>query len=193
MTKVRVLIALTWVTVVAACSAPPAAPPAPAPPTPAEMVARGEYIVNTSGCHDCHTPWKMGPNGPEPDMTRALSGHPADMPVMKPPALNEQWIMAGAATNTAWYGPWGISFTANLTSDPNSGIGMSVWTEELFIKALREGKHLGTARPILPPMPWPVYAQKTDDDLKAIFAYLKTVPAISNHVPDPVIAEEPKK
>ena len=39
-------------------------------------VARGEYLVHAMGCTDCHTPWKMGPNGPEPDMTRALSGHP---------------------------------------------------------------------------------------------------------------------
>ncbi len=45
--------------------------------TTAEQVARGKYLVNTSGCHDCHTPFKMGPNGPEPDMSRMLSGHPS--------------------------------------------------------------------------------------------------------------------
>ena len=193
MTNARILLALTWVTVVAACSAPPAAPPAPAAPTPAEIVARGEYLVNTSGCHDCHTPWQMGPNGPEPDMTRALSGHPADMPVTKPPTMTEPWVMAAAGTNTAWAGPWGISFTANLTSDPNSGIGMSVWTEALFIAAIRDGKHLGTARPILPPMPWPAYRNMNDDDLKSIFAYLRTVPPIANNVPEPISPEDVAK
>ncbi|HUF46398.1 MAG TPA: hypothetical protein VMM93_01220 [Vicinamibacterales bacterium] len=186
MTKIRISLAMTWVVAIVACSTPP--PAAPPTPTPAEMVARGEYLVNTSGCHDCHTPFKMGPNGPEPDMTRALSGHPADMPLSKPPALPEPWVFMGAGTNTAWAGPWGISFTANLTSDQNSGLG--VWTEDLFLRAIREGKHMGTSRPILPPMPWPMYRNMTDDDLKSIFAYLKTVPPIANNVPEPLTPED---
>jgi hypothetical protein len=61
-----------------------------------------------------------------------------------------------------------------------------VWTEEIFIKALRTGKHMGTSRDILPPMPWPLYAQLNDDDLRAIWAYLGTIPAIVNHVPEPI-------
>jgi hypothetical protein len=63
----------------------------------------------------------------------------------------------------------------------------------MFIRAIREGKHMGTSRPILPPMPWHVFRNYDDDDLKAIFAYLKTVKAVTNHVPDPVIAEAPPK
>ena len=63
---------------------------------------------------------------------------------------------------------------------------MAPETEELFIKALRTGKHMGTSRDILPPMPWPNYAPMSDDDLKAIWAYLRTIPAITNHVPDPI-------
>jgi hypothetical protein len=94
-------------------------------------------------------------------------------------------------TNTAWAGPWGISYTANLTSDPNTGVGGGVWTEENFMTAMREGKHMGTSRPILPPMPWQWIGQHTDEDLKAIFAYLKTVKPIRNQVPDPVINEPP--
>ena len=74
-----------------------------------------------------------------------------------------------------------------------AGIGQDLWTAELFIKAIREGKHFGTSRPILPPMPWPVYRNMTDDDLKAVFAYLRTVPAVNNHVPEPIINEPPKK
>ncbi len=93
-------------------------------------------------------------------------------------------------TFTAWAGPWGISYTANLTPDQNTGLG--IWTEDMFIKAIREGKHMGTSRPILPPMPWPAFRNYSDDDLKAIFAYLKSIPPIANHVPDPIIAEPPK-
>jgi len=181
------------VPVLAAACAPPAPPPPPAPtatPTPAmSQVERGRYIVSTSACHDCHTPAKMGPNGPEPDMSRMLSGHPETITITQQARLSSPWMAAGSETFTAWSGPWGISYTANLTPDPS---GLAAWTEDIFIKAIREGKHMGTSRPILPPMPWPVYRNFTDDDLKAVFAYLKTIPPVKNHVPDPVVIE-PKK
>ena len=54
-----------------------------------QRVARGKYIVSTAGCHDCHTPWKVGPKGPEPDMTLALSGHPESMKLPPPPKLGD--------------------------------------------------------------------------------------------------------
>ena len=148
-------------------------------------VATGKYLVDTSGCHDCHTPWIMGANGPEPDMTRALSGHPADLVISAPGKMPEGWVGAMNATNTAWTGPWGVSFTANLTPDPETGIWREM-TEEQFIQALRTGRHLGQGRPILPPMPWLPYGQKTDDDLKAIYAYLQSIPPVKNKVPDPL-------
>ena len=174
--------------VLAACSqpAPPPPPLAAAAPAPVSQVDRGKYLVSTAACHDCHTPTKMGPNGPEPDMTRMLSGHPETIKIEKGPALPSGWMAAGSNTFTAWSGPWGVSFTANLTPDPS---GLAAWTEDMFIRAIREGKHMGTSRPILPPMPWPVYRNFTDEDLKAIFAYLKSIPPVSNHVPDPIIAE----
>ena len=90
---------------------------------------------------------------------------------------------------TAWSGPWGISYAINLTPDQNTGIG--IWTEDMFIKALRTGRHMGTSRPILPPMPWQEFATATDADLKAMFAYFKSLPPIQNRVPDAVIAEQP--
>lgn len=149
---------------------------------PYDPVARGKYLVNTSGCHDCHTPWKMGAKGPEPDMTRMLSGHPEGV-VMEEPVLRPgQW--AGGPTNTVFKGPWGTSFTANLTPDVNTGLG--IWTQEMFMRAIREGKHMGQSRPILPPMPWPVYRNFSDDDLRAVYAYLRTIPAIHNRVPEPL-------
>jgi mono/diheme cytochrome c family protein len=158
-----------------------AAPAAPA----AEAVARGAYLVRFGSCHDCHTPFKMGPKGPEPDMSRALSGHPSALGVpAAPPKLQAPWVWAGTGTNTAFAGPWGISFTANLTPDKETGLGN--WTEEQFIMALRTGRHEGKGRPILPPMPYPFVGSLNDDDLKAVFAYLRSIPAIPNRVPAPV-------
>jgi mono/diheme cytochrome c family protein len=163
--------------------ASPAASSAAAAPAAADAVARGKYLVNIAGCHDCHTPWAMGPNGPAPDMTRMLSGHPEGTELPPPPAASGPWIASFTNTNTAWSGPWGISYTANLTPDPETGIGK--WTEQTFRDAIRSGRHLGRGRPILPPMPWSVYRNMTDDDLAAVFAYLQSVPAIRNKVPEP--------
>jgi len=148
------------------------------------QVERGRYLVNTSGCHDCHTPLKMGANGPEPDMSRMLSGHPAAMQLPPAPTLPQgPWLMVVAATNTAWAGPWGVSFTANLTPDAETGLGK--WTVKDFKDTIRTGRHLGRGRAILPPMPIPAYSQMTDRDLEAIYAYLRTVPVVSNKVPEP--------
>ncbi|MDQ3171202.1 MAG: c-type cytochrome [Acidobacteriota bacterium] len=154
----------------------------------ADMVKRGDYLVNTMGCGDCHTPFKMGPNGPEPDMDLFLSGHPAGMKLPPPPGPSGPWNVNVAESGTAWAGPWGISYTQNLTPDPETGIA-GTYTEEQFIMTIREGKKQGRGRAILPPMPWPVIRNLTDDDLKAIFAYLGTVKPIRNKVPEPVIAE----
>ena len=148
-------------------------------------VEHGAYIVNTSGCHDCHTPWKLGPKGPEPDMTRALIGHPADLKMPPPPPLPEgPWLWLGAATNTAFAGPWGVSFTANLTPDKETGLGD--WTPEMFIATMRTGLHQGKGRPALPPMPWSVYGNRSDNDLRDLFAYLQSLAPVHNRVPEPV-------
>lgn len=157
----------------------------------AERVKRGEYLVTIGGCHDCHTPWKLGPNGPEPDMDRALSGHPEQLVMPAQPDLGEgPWVWAGAGTNTAFSGPWGVSFARNLTPEQLTGTG--IWTEDIFIKTLRSGRHWGVARPILPPMPWQNYGKATDEDLKSIFAYLRTLKPIKNEVPEAIIAPPPQ-
>ena len=152
---------------------------------PAEdLVARGEYLVKIIGCNDCHTPWIMTEHGPGPGMTRMLSGHPKDLVVTEqaPLPADGPWGLVGSASMTAWSGPWGISYAANLTPDPNTGTG--IWTEDMFLRAIRTGKHWGQSRPIMPPMPWEVYRNMTDEDLKAIWAYLRTIPPIENRVPD---------
>ena len=148
-----------------------------------EVVARGEYLVTVLGCSDCHTPLKLGSNGPEPDLNRFLSGHPADFVLTRAPDLgSDGWVWAGAGTNTAFAGPWGITYAPNLTPDPESGLG--IWTEEMFVGAMRSGKMFGTGRTILPPMPWPAYSHLTDQDLHAVFTFLTTIKPVVNHVPD---------
>ncbi len=159
----------------------------PAQMSQADMVKRGEYLVSAVGCHDCHTPHKMGPQGLEPDMSRALSGHQAGQQLPPPPAPSGPWIVSGTDAFTAWAGPWGISFSQNLTPDPETGLGN--YTEEQFVMTIREGKKQGRGRALLPPMPWPVIRNFSDDDLKSMYAYLRTVTPIRNRVPDPVIAE----
>lgn len=145
-------------------------------------VERGKYLVTVQDCSGCHTPFKNG----EPDMTRLLMGHPQDIKVAAAPRFPVEgiWTTAITGTNTAWAGPWGVSFSTNLTSDRSTGIGS--WTEEMFVTTVRNGKHLGKGRDLLPPMPWRMYANLTDADLKAVFAYLRTIPAISNRVPAPL-------
>jgi len=149
---------------------------------PAETVQRGKYLVSVLGCNDCHTPWKMSENGPEPDMSRMLSGHPSDLNMPPASALQGPWVWQASGTNTAFAGPWGVSYTFNLTPDVNTGLG--IWTEEMFMGAIRTGKHFGQSRPINPPMPWPAYRNLTDPDLKAVYAYLRTIPPVKNLVPD---------
>ncbi len=127
----------------------------------------------------------MGQNGPEPDLSRLLSGHPETLRMTPAPQLPEgPWNTAVAGTLTAWSGPWGVSFTANLTPDAETGLGK--WTEKDFVETLRTGRHMGRGRHILPPMPWLNYAKATDEDLSAIFAYLRSLPAVRNRVPEPL-------
>jgi cytochrome c553 len=149
-----------------------------------DPVARGKYLATIMMCNDCHTPWHMGHNGPEPDMSRMLSGHPAGLQMPKAPAATDEWPTAAGASMTAWHGPWGTSYTANLTPDPETGLG--AWTSDTFVQALQTGKHMGLGRPILPPMPWPMYGQLEEADLRAIFAYLQSIPPIRNRVPEPL-------
>jgi mono/diheme cytochrome c family protein len=157
-----------------------------ASPSNAATIKRGEQLVNEHGCHDCHTPLKMGPQGPEPDMSKALSGHQATEKLPPPPSPSGPWGVFGSLSGTAWAGPWGISYTQNLTPDKETGIGN--YTEAQFIMTIREGKKQGRGRALLPPMPWQAFGHMSDADLKAVYAYLQSIPAIKNKVPDPVIA-----
>lgn len=155
------------------------------PKTQDEMIALGKYIVHTSGCDDCHTPKIFTEKGPVFDTTRLLAGHPQDeiIPPLDINALGQNQWAATTMSLTAWVGPWGISYAANLTPDNATGLGAV--NEEMFIKSMKEGKLKGVGRGLLPPMPWEVYGKKTDEDLKAIYAYLKSIKPIKNMVPQP--------
>ena len=155
-------------------------------PTLQDTINRGEYLVSAIGCHDCHSPKRMGEHGPELIPELVLSGYQASQP-FNPPAcdgLNQGWALFYPDL-TATIGPWGTSFAANLTSDP-TGIGS--WSLEQFMTAIREGKSKGLKanRDILPPMPWPMYRNLSDEDLASIFYYLKSTKPVSNVVPPPV-------
>ena len=152
-------------------------------------VERGKYIVTAGACNDCHTPWTMGPQGPAPDMSRMLSGHPAGMPINAPAKVEMPWMWAGDMTMTAFSGPWGVSFAANLTPDSATGIG--AWTQDMFLSTIKNGKHVGTGRPILPPMPWESFKNFSDNDLASIYLYLMTIPKISNKVQEPIAGTMP--
>jgi mono/diheme cytochrome c family protein len=157
-----------------------------------ELIKRGRYLNTIAGCNDCHSPKTFTPQGPMIDTTSLMSGHPATtkLPPVDPKVLNPgQWVnMSGDVT--AFAGPWGISYAANLTPDSATGIG--AWSEETFVKTLRTGKHLGleNGRPILPPMPWFNIAQMTDEDISALYAFLRSIPPVNNRVPAPVAPNE---
>jgi hypothetical protein len=156
-----------------------------------ELIKRGEYLVITSACHDCHSPKVMTHEGPMPDTSRLMSGHPKNDPVPAVPANSSEWILFNQNL-TAFVGPWGVSYSANLTPHAT---GTESWSFDQFRTAIRKGKYKGMegSRDLLPPMPWQMYRSMNDDDLQAIFTYLKSLKPIDNLVPAPVSVDDMKK
>jgi Cytochrome c len=159
-------------------------------PSVNDAVKRGEYLVTTMGCNDCHSAKKMGARGPEVIAETMLAGYPADRPIMKfkDPLLKQGFSMFYPDL-TAAAGPWGVSFAANLTPD-ETGIGN--WSEEQFKKALTQGKYKGIdgGRMLLPPMPWTNYTTMADADVKAMYAYLKSIKPVKNLVPQSITPDK---
>lgn len=160
----------------------------------AELIARGQYLTTVGGCNDCHSPKVFTPEGMQLDSSRLLSGHPQESPLPKidKKALKPgEWLLFSGDI-TAYVGPWGMSFSANLTPDSATGIG--AWSEENFVQTIRLGKHLGQGgRPIAPPMPWELIRKMSDEDLKAIYTYLQSLPPVINRVHAPVPPDEVAK
>jgi hypothetical protein len=151
------------------------------------LIQQGEHLVKSMACADCHCPKKFSDKGMEADMDLWLSGHPADskLPAQQPQALKAGWLLFSPDI-TAFVGPWGTSYAANLTPDTATGIG--AWKEETFFTAIKKGKFHGAAsgRDLLPPMPWQWFQHLEDDELRAIFLYLKSIKPIKNAVPAPL-------
>lgn len=149
------------------------------------QVKWGEHLVTIGGCNDCHTPKKMTPMGPVDDSTLLLSGHPESLPApdVDRKATESKGLVV-TSDFTAWIGPWGITYSANLTPD-DSGTGK--WTESQFLYAIKNSvsKGLAGSRPLMPPMSMMPVKHMTDDELKAIFAYLRTVKPIKNNSVQP--------
>jgi mono/diheme cytochrome c family protein len=152
-------------------------------------VERGKYLVTLGGCNDCHTPKMPGPGGaPELDAKHLLSGHPenAPPPTWTPEDAKRNVLITADGTGTAFAGPWGVSFASNLTPDKETGFGE--WSETTFIQMARTGKHQGQpdGREVLPPMPWFSMKDLSEADLKAMWAYLRSIPPVKNQVPLPI-------
>ena len=164
----RVLMSTVLLTLAISVSAAPAT-------VQEKRIKRGEYLTIIAGCHDCHSP-----KTPQfaPDMTRPLSGRPAT--TSAPPQPAQMGLINASPDLTAWYGPWGVSYASNLTPDPETGIGKR-YNEASFIKTIRTGKK-PEGEMLLPPMPWPNFARMTDEDLRAVYAYLQTLKPVKNFV-----------
>jgi mono/diheme cytochrome c family protein len=140
----------------------------------ATRVERGRYLVTIAACHDCHSP-KVDAQM-TPDAARALSGRP----ITTLPPVQATTEIRASLDLTAWAGPWGNSYAANLTPDGETGLGRR-YTEASFVETIRTGKK-PEGEMLAPPMPWNVYRNMTDEDLKSIYAYLKTLKPVRNAV-----------
>ncbi len=119
------------------------------------QIQRGKYLVSIAGCSDCHTPGGMLG---KPDMSRYLGGSDTGFSIPKA----------------------GVFVGQNLTPDHETGIGD--WSSADIVKTLRTGKR-PDGRTLSGVMP--TFAYLTDEDANSIAAFLKSVPAVKNHVDGP--------
>jgi mono/diheme cytochrome c family protein len=133
-------------------------------------IERGNYLVNYLGhCAGCHTP--LGADG-QSDMSLYLSGVPAKYAGTK----------VGRSQVAGFPGPRGARFyAANLTPDPKTGLGR--WSEEQFVRTFKHGVRPDGTKYATSPMEWNIYANMKEEDVRAIYRYLRTIKAIPNKVP----------
>jgi mono/diheme cytochrome c family protein len=123
--------------------------------TPAVTAAYGEYLVHSvANCVGCHTARDM--------RTGAFTGP----------------LLGGGAVHESLSSPGKRFVAPNLTPDARWG-WIASWPEEVFVARFRQGRLIDGS-----PMPWPAFRNMSDDDLRAIFRYLRTVPAVAGG-PDP--------
>lgn len=125
-------------------------------PDVSDIVKYGEYITNSASCMDCHTPMDKGK-------------------FMMP-----KYMSGGVTFDMGSF----VVTTSNITPDSITGIGK--WTEEMFLDKFKLFRSPDSYR--LNPgknnsiMPWSMYANMDDFDIKAIYRYLRSIPAVNNHV-----------
>ncbi len=103
---------------------------------------------------------------------------------------NMQRHLAGSQTGIAYTNPMkqknpGVVYPANLTPDPETGLGK--WTDDAIIQMIRIGINPDAGH-ALSVMPWPAYAKIFDDDMKSIVAYLRNLPPVQHKVPENIRA-----
>ncbi len=136
--------------------------------TEQDQIERGRYLVSIMDCTGCHT---RGALAGQPDPKGFLAG--SDIGFGGPPP-------AGAVTDPVVYPP-------NLTPDPETGLGS--WSDDEILAAVRAGRGKN-GRPLLAIMPWPAYANLSEEDGRALVAYLRAIPTVMHRVPTPVAPGE---
>jgi hypothetical protein len=128
-------------------------------PDPSSVVAYGKYMVNASGCRECHTQANHGQIIQE----LAFSG-------------GREFLFPDGS----------ILRSANIT--PNDKTGIGTWTQEAFVNRFKAYADSGYKAPFVEKgamntvMPWTEYGHMTKEDLVAIYTYLRTIPAMENTV-----------
>lgn len=140
----------------------PTAPAFVPRPAKSDTVEYGRYLTHLAACAECHTPAEKGKPLPGMDFAGGF-----------------EFRM-----------PWGTSRSVNITPDIETGIG--TWSREQFVTRFKTfSLDIAKRIPVKPPlnetnyqtlMPWISYAGMTEEDLSAIYAYLRTVPAVKNKV-----------
>jgi len=148
-------------------------------------IKMGEILTEEFGCVDCHSPKIITNDQIIIDENKLFSGHPQGkkLPDFSPELVAPgKWRGLYTSDMTAWGGPWGISYSANLTPDKKTGIGS--WSEQNFISVIKLGIHSSLTRKIMPPMPWNDISRLNDHELGSIFLYLKSLKPVKNKVPE---------
>ncbi len=146
-----------------------------------DIIARGKYLAGIAGCTHCHTPYRAEFN----DFATLTLDQIRMIAFDEQLAMDtDRWMAGGRAFDL---GPAGVVFTRNITPDAETGIGG--WTDEQLKVAIRTGQ-TPSGEMLFPVMPYHNYNGLADADLDAIIAYMRSVDAVSNQVPDETVSKQ---
>jgi len=146
-----------------------------------DLVAQGKYIATIAGCTSCHTPLKAEYQNPQTLTLEQIQ----TIALNETQAIDQNKLLAGGRAFDL--GPAGIVFTRNVTPDHETGIG--AWTDDQVRLAIKTGVD-NEGKILFPVMPYHVYNSMADSDLDAVVAYLQSVNAVSNKVPERTVSTE---